>query len=314
MASFSEQGAQVDADYLARALQALGVATSIPRNVKQTAELTVVDFLELTPATPGFENYQEHFNSFANQAAAAGTYNHTHHSGFNAGRHSGGPVVPGKPAMIMGFEDNYYDSAGSLKYGPEWYIEYWSPDGTSQQMLRPFYCRIDGSDSNTASNCTITHDIGSDGLGQFQVYAQGMGARSLLLNINAVGVTINPALTLGASLTTGFVFGASGANKDLCLKAGTPSGQLIFQNSAQSSNNWQMDDSGNVTTRDGMTIQNFGATGMKFGGSATQKYGFWGATPIVRPTVTGSRGANVALASLITAMANAGLCVDSTTV
>lgn len=39
--------------------------------------------------------------------------------------------------------------------------------------------------------------------------------------------------------------------------------------------------------------------------------GFNGTTPIAKPTVTGSRGANVALASLLTALANLGLITDS---
>lgn len=40
--------------------------------------------------------------------------------------------------------------------------------------------------------------------------------------------------------------------------------------------------------------------------------GFFGATPITRPTVSGSRGSNAALASLCTALANLGLITDST--
>ncbi|MFD1657006.1 hypothetical protein ACFSL4_01830 [Streptomyces caeni] len=41
--------------------------------------------------------------------------------------------------------------------------------------------------------------------------------------------------------------------------------------------------------------------------------GFYGATPAARPTVTGSRGGNAALASLLTALATLGLITDSTT-
>lgn len=41
--------------------------------------------------------------------------------------------------------------------------------------------------------------------------------------------------------------------------------------------------------------------------------GFLGASAIARPTVTGSRGGNAALASLLTALANLGLVTDSTT-
>jgi len=41
--------------------------------------------------------------------------------------------------------------------------------------------------------------------------------------------------------------------------------------------------------------------------------GFQGTAPIAKPTVTGSRGGNAALASLLTALANYGLITDSTT-
>jgi hypothetical protein len=41
--------------------------------------------------------------------------------------------------------------------------------------------------------------------------------------------------------------------------------------------------------------------------------GFYNTTPIAQPTVTGSRGGNAALASLLTALANLGLIVDSST-
>jgi hypothetical protein len=41
--------------------------------------------------------------------------------------------------------------------------------------------------------------------------------------------------------------------------------------------------------------------------------GFNNTPPISKPTVTGSKGGNAALASLITALANYGLITDSTT-
>jgi hypothetical protein len=44
-----------------------------------------------------------------------------------------------------------------------------------------------------------------------------------------------------------------------------------------------------------------------------QDVGFNGTVPIAKPTVTGSRGANAALQSLLTALANYGLVTDSTT-
>ena len=49
------------------------------------------------------------------------------------------------------------------------------------------------------------------------------------------------------------------------------------------------------------------------GTTTRDEVGFFSATPITRPTVTGSRGGNAALASLLTALANLGLIVDSST-
>ena len=43
------------------------------------------------------------------------------------------------------------------------------------------------------------------------------------------------------------------------------------------------------------------------------KLGFYGVTPVTKPTVTGSRGGNAALASALTALANLGLITDSST-
>jgi hypothetical protein len=43
-----------------------------------------------------------------------------------------------------------------------------------------------------------------------------------------------------------------------------------------------------------------------------QKIGFFGRTPATRQTVTGSKGGNAALASLVTALHNLGLITDST--
>jgi hypothetical protein len=50
--------------------------------------------------------------------------------------------------------------------------------------------------------------------------------------------------------------------------------------------------------------------GAKVGTAVSQKLGFWGATPITRPKVTGSRSSGAALVSLLEALANAGLIAN----
>lgn len=39
--------------------------------------------------------------------------------------------------------------------------------------------------------------------------------------------------------------------------------------------------------------------------------GFYAATPVAKPTVSGAKGSNAALGSLLTALANLGLITDS---
>lgn len=51
--------------------------------------------------------------------------------------------------------------------------------------------------------------------------------------------------------------------------------------------------------------------GVQVGSSVSDKLGFWGATPGPVPTVTGSRGSNAALQSLLVGLASRGLIIDS---
>lgn len=53
-------------------------------------------------------------------------------------------------------------------------------------------------------------------------------------------------------------------------------------------------------------------TGTKIGTDPAQKLGFYNATPIIRPNVTGSRATGVALQNLLTELARLGLILDST--
>jgi hypothetical protein len=61
---------------------------------------------------------------------------------------------------------------------------------------------------------------------------------------------------------------------------------------------------------DGHNLQFGTVTGTKIGKGESEKIGFWGATPIVRPKVTGSRSSGTALKSLLEQLANAGLIVN----
>jgi Fe-S cluster assembly scaffold protein SufB len=73
--------------------------------------------------------------------------------------------------------------------------------------------------------------------------------------------------------------------------------------------------SGNIligTTTDGMTAAGSLAIAKDLAHRGTRA-GFFNTAPATKPTVTGSRGGNAALASLLTALAGLGLLTDSTT-
>jgi len=136
-------------------------------STRQNVEGTGIKLWEHYPFTSGFAPFDIHSNSFANSGGGAGTYNHAVHMGWNASRHSAtGTATSNKPSVIMGFEDNYYDNGGDNVFGPEWYIEYYSPDGTSIQQRRPFYARFD-STNNSTDTVTVKSEIGTSGSGQF---------------------------------------------------------------------------------------------------------------------------------------------------
>ncbi len=81
--------------------------------------------------------------------------------------------------------------------------------------------------------------------------------------------------------------------------------EVRYKHGARFQNVFTLDDNININT--GTT------SGSKIGNSSTQKLGFWGATPIVRPTVTGTKAGNAALTDLIAKLVQAGLIVDGTT-
>ena len=60
----------------------------------------------------------------------------------------------------------------------------------------------------------------------------------------------------------------------------------------------------------GITLQDGGTFGIEM---ITDLLGFFSTTPVTQPTVTGSRGGNAALASLLTALSDLGLVIDSST-
>jgi len=115
-----------------------------------------------------------------------------------------------------------------------------------------------------------------------------------------------------------FMSGASGVGVSIKAESSASGHALALADNTGATNVYGFDlptGSGGVLrlryTTGNQTIMDFGTDGSIR--HLSTKIGFFSATPAVKPTVTGSRGGNAALASLLTALANLGLITDSTT-
>jgi hypothetical protein len=156
----------------------------------RSAELVTSQIFCHNLATAGEPPFEIRSTSSANTGGGAGTHNNAVFFGYNVFRHAGGTGTDDKPALLMGFESGFFDVLGDGRMGSEWYIEYWSPDGTSVTLFRPFYCRVFNADDSD-HGATVLIDIGPDGNGQFDVRA---GTADSLLNVRETRVVIDPNL------------------------------------------------------------------------------------------------------------------------
>ena len=153
------------------------------------------------------------------------------------------------------------------------------------------------SDARTPTAHASTHETG----GSDPITPAGIGALAL------TGGTITGTVTNHRSNTTDIVIagivGAEAfdrvrllANGTIEVGPGTGARDTNLRRSA--ANEWTTDDSFVVS----LTFRHLGST-----------LGFYGASAVTKPTVTGSRGGNAALASLLSALASLGLITDNTT-
>ena len=68
----------------------------------------------------------------------------------------------------------------------------------------------------------------------------------------------------------------------------------------------------NSTTTSNVNAVLEGPDGLLLGAAATDQIGFYGKTPVVKPTVSGAKGGNAALTSLIAQLVALGLLTDTT--
>lgn len=173
---------------------------------------------------------------------------------------------------------------------------------------------INGPGCQVTGNTFIYETTIGTNIGGTAISVPGEGVNTLVSGNTVIGngmvhkgVTVNSAAT-GTMVSTNNIFGttqaiidATGCDSTVVISnnnGSLVSGAAFTMASAVGGGN-------KVTTHS--YVEYFG--GHKFTGNV----GFNGTNPIAQPTVTGSRGGNAALASLVTALASYGLVIDSTT-
>lgn len=140
------------------------------------------------------------------------------------------------------------------------------------------------------------------------------GAQSGMRGYRANGTDASPTATTNTNIL--FDFSSYGHNGTAFAPAGVvrfqQDGAISGSNCPSSVSIIGRDSSGNANT--GITVRASGTTEIKLAlAHQGSTLGFYNTTPTTKPTITGSRGDNAALADLLTKLAGLGLLTDSTT-
>lgn len=291
------------------------------KTTTQSAEGTATTLFTAVPKTAGVAPFQVIMNSFSN-LGGTDPYSHMMMFGFNAACYTGGTVTANRPAVYMGFEDNYWDPADSTT-GAEWYTGYVTPDGTSiaAAILRPFYWRVlNGFNNDPLKNVRVWADIGAGDTGSFSVYRGQAVNTTPLFEVGKTNIIARTQFSISAGTAVQLIQSTTGT-ATLFLDAKT-TGFITFKiNSAEaggiivsSANQFYFVDKAGTPT----LVMVYGATvaaslaDLRMSLKVSGNVGFYGTTPAAKPTVSGAKGSNAALGSLLTALSSLGLITDST--
>lgn len=238
-----------------------------------------------------------------------------------------GGGVAGEPAWIMGFEADYKNDSPTGNRLFEWYIEYFSPDHSTVSIFRPIYTYVDRND-NTSRSASILFDIGRGAHSQFQVNFTALdGSSGSYFSIDNSGNAnftgsqvdlsgVSPSLLIGtyaannSSLVLDSTNVAGGQSGITFNKVG--GAQWLLYRPTNDNALYLRDQVGGKMALTFSTGP--GVTGLMTVNNALQvmgSVGFYGTYPVPKPIVSGAKGSNAALASLLTALAAQGLITDS---
>lgn len=272
--------------------------------------------------------------------------------GANVAGTAGAKIDPTKPSAAWYIEDGFRYTA--TETASEFYMGFFSPANVERRPLQSVVdwatnnviVTITGAVVFNKSNSQTAHVTIPDGEGIYQIgkalrvdHSQQLDLRNAdalsILAITASGAGAGASFKIAspAAYDNDLVLGVAGA--DWMRFYGAVNGVRFYKP------NWQFQAGAEVIvetidandyvlrrnsaevirlTAAGLQVaagKNFvldTVTGSMFGTASTQKQAWWGATPIVRPTVSGARNLpESALRNLLTALATMGLVVDSTT-
>lgn len=174
--------------------------------------------------------------------------------------------------------------------------------GIDGAYLNPFELYLDDQGNDVAGIGMVVNLDRNDDTGAKYAWWAGLRLQTKGTQPIDVGVSLQGDYNFGIDLT----YGLFTSNAAITMKSGhliyfnadnsDPSGLARFPNAL-----------GSVTLGyNGTTLEIAG--GLEINGNL----GFYGTAPIAKPTVTGSKAANAALTSLMTALAGLGLVTDST--
>ena len=134
----------------------------------------------------------------------------------------------------------------------------------------------------------------------------------------AGGLTGTPAITVASVTTAGMVSSTNTSGYNFMAAGTAGNGAYLAKVTGDSTYRWIVDQNGAMSWASGSagadtTLARTSSGVLTLTGSlgVSGPVGFNGTAPASKPTVSGSRGSNAALASLLTALANMGLLTDS---
>jgi hypothetical protein len=168
-------------------------------------------------------------------------------------------------------------------------------------------------------NIVAHHNAAATKYGNIVIVAEGGTADASIVltgaNSGAASISIGATTSMAGGLNMGSATGAGtgeiSTSGNIAAGAAIGSGIRILTKGASTTSSDYALVCQNSTPGNLFYVRDDGTLFVAPSGGAI---GFMGATAVTRPAVTGSRAANVALASLCTALANLGLITNSTTV